>query len=54
MAKIIEQLVVLKLSKLVKDSTEQHQLIESDTIAQLELVVQQLVETDTVVEVMVE
>ena len=54
MAKIIEQLVVLKLSKLVKDGAAQQELIAPDTIAQLELVVQQLVETDTVVEVVVE
>jgi len=51
MAKIIEQLVVIKLSKLVKDSEQDQQLMDNETIGSLEEVVQSLVAESTIVEV---
>jgi hypothetical protein len=52
MAKIQEELIVIKLSKLHKDSqSETLTLINSDLVAGLEAVVQELVGTDVIVEV---
>jgi len=51
MAKIIEQMVVIKLSKLVKDQDKSVELIDADTVQSLEEVVQSLIATGTVVEV---
>lgn len=51
MAKIHEELVVIKVSKLIKDSDrEVAQIINEDTTAGLEAVVQELVGADIVVE----
>ena len=54
MAKIIEQMVVIKLSKLVKDQDKSVDLIDADTVQSLEEVVQSLIATGTVVEVIVD
>jgi hypothetical protein len=51
MAKIIEQMVIIKLSKLVKDNDKSAELIDADTVQSLEEVVQSLISTGTVVEV---
>ncbi len=52
MAKIQEELIVIKLSKLHKDSQLQtSNLANSDVVAGLEAVVQELVGSDVIVEV---
>jgi hypothetical protein len=52
MAKIQEELIVIKLSKLHKDSqTQTSSLAGDDIIGGLEAVVQELVGTDVIVEV---
>jgi hypothetical protein len=52
MAKIQEELIVIKLSKLHKDSqTQTSNLANDDIIVGLEAVVQELVGTDVIVEV---
>lgn len=53
MAKIQEELIVIKLSKLHKDSqTQTSNLAGSDVVQGLEAVVQELVGSDVIVEVM--
>jgi hypothetical protein len=52
MAKIAEEIVVIKLSKLVKDSeADSVQLINSETLTNLEAVAQELVGDGVVVEI---
>jgi hypothetical protein len=52
MAKIQEELIVIKLSKLHKDSqTQTSNLAGDDVVAGLEAVVQELVGSDVIVEV---
>jgi len=53
MAKIHEEIVVIKLSKLIKDSekTNQTSLVSDDTVSALEQVAQELVGDDIIVEV---
>lgn len=51
MAKIVEEVVVVKVSKLVKDSVEGDSIITEETIASLEAVAQELVGDGAVVEV---
>jgi hypothetical protein len=52
MAKIAEEIVVIKLSKLVKDSEiDSVQLINAETLANLEVVAQELVGTGVIVEI---
>jgi hypothetical protein len=52
MAKIAEEIVVIKLSKLVKDSeADSVQLITAETLANLEAVAQELVGDGVVVEI---
>ena len=50
MAKIQEQAIVIKVSKLVKDSDAAGDLIADDVVASLEEVVQQLVGDGVIVE----
>lgn len=56
MAKIHEEIIVIKLSKLVKDSDHlaQGTLAAADVSASLEAVVQELVGSDIIVEVATE
>lgn len=56
MAKIHEEIIVIKLSKLVKDSDhpEQGTLASADVSVSLEAVVQELVGSDVIVEVATE
>ena len=52
MAKIQEELIIIKLSKLHKDSQSQTSNLAGDDVVQgLEAVVQELVGTDVIVEV---
>lgn len=52
MAKIHEELVVIKVSRLIKDTdVDVAQIINEDTTAGLEAVVQELVSSDVVVEI---
>ena len=54
MAKIHEELIVIKLSKLHKDNQSVGTLAGDETIANLEAVIQQLVGDDVIVEVIKE
>jgi hypothetical protein len=51
MAKMIEEVIVIKLSKLVKDSDPADQIVSEDAQAALEQVAQELVGTGVLVEV---
>lgn len=51
MAKIKEQAIVIKLSKLVKNNEEPAALVNDETLIALEQVAQELVGNDIVVEV---
>ena len=51
MAKIHEEVIIIKLSKLVKDNTDSSPILSTDTIAALEQVTQELVGDGTIVEV---
>lgn len=52
MAKIVEELIVVKLSKLVKNEQDSDiKLASNDTVAALEQVVQELVGDNIIVEV---
>lgn len=54
MAKIVEDVVVIKFSKIVKDSDSAGTICSSDTVAALEQVAQELVGSNVVVEVLQE
>jgi len=51
MAQIHEEILIIKVSKLVKNAAETTNLINSDTIGALEQVVQELVGSGVIVEV---
>lgn len=51
MAKILEEAIVIKVSKLVKDGVEET-LVAADTIAALEQVAQELMGEGVIVEVL--
>jgi hypothetical protein len=51
MAKIIEEIVVIKLSKLVKDSDAGTEIVSDDTVSALQAVVEELTGAGIVVEV---
>jgi hypothetical protein len=51
MAKIHEEIVVIKLSKLIKDTENVGTLADNDTVASLEQVAQELVGSGVIVEV---
>lgn len=51
MAKIHEEIIVIKLSKLVKNDQSAGTLVGEETVAALEAVVQELVGADIIVEV---
>ena len=50
MAKIIEEIVVIKLSKLVRDSDVNAEIISDDTVQALQAVVEELTGAGIVVE----
>lgn len=54
MARVIEQMIVIKLSKLVKDDSGDAVLMASDTVSSLEEVVQTLVSEGTIAEIISE
>lgn len=54
MAKIYEELIVIKLSKLHKDSQNVNTIANEEVVNNLEAIVQQLVGEDVVVEVIKE
>lgn len=51
MAKIHEEVIIIKLSKLHKENQSVGELVGDDTLANLEAVVQELVGSDIIVEV---
>lgn len=51
MAKIQEQAVVIKFSKLIKDGDDEKEVIDSDVISSLEAVAQELAGQGIIVEV---
>lgn len=51
MAKIYEEVIVIKLSKLVKNNEEENPLVTDDTTFALEQVVQELVGNNVIVEI---
>ena len=51
MAKIIEEIVVIKLSKLVKDSDAGAEIVSDDTVSALQSVVEELTGAGIIVEV---
>ena len=51
MAIVHEEILIIKVSKLIKETADKPQLINSDTKLALEQVVQELVGTDIIVEV---
>lgn len=51
MAKIHEELVVVKLSKLYKDSNSTNDILNEEIVASLEAIVQEVVGNDVVVEI---
>ena len=53
MAKIQEEVVVIKVSKLLKDSETESTVLTADVVASLEAVVQELAGANTLVEIQV-
>jgi len=52
MAKIVEELIIIKLSKLVKDNEQSRShTVNNDMLASLEAVIQELIGSDVIVEV---
>lgn len=51
MAKVHEEILVIKMSKLVKDNQEVSSLVSEDTLSALEQVVQELVGEGVLIEV---
>jgi hypothetical protein len=54
MAKIIEELVIVKLSKLVRDDSDDQNLLDNKTINNIEQVVQEIVGDGVVIEIVKE
>jgi hypothetical protein len=52
-AKLQEEVVVIKVSKLLKDAESESIILTSDTIASLEAVIQELAGANTLVEIQV-
>ena len=53
MAKLQEEVVVIKVSKLLKDNDAESTILSADTLASLEVVVQELAGSNTLVEIQV-
>lgn len=51
MAKMHEEIIVIKVSKLVRDTEEVSNIADADTVASLEVVVQELVGAGVLVEI---
>jgi translation initiation factor IF-2 len=52
-AKLQEEVVVIKVSKLLKDNDAESTILSADTLASLEAVVQELAGSNTLVEIQV-
>ena len=53
MAKLHEEVIVVKVSKLLKDAELESVILDNDTVASIEAVVQELAGAGTLVEVQV-
>jgi translation initiation factor IF-2 len=53
MAKLQEEVIVVKVSKLLKDSDSESVILDADTLTSIEAVVQELAGAGTLVEVQV-
>jgi len=51
MAKLQEEVIVVKVSKLLKDSENESVILDTDTVTSIEAVVQELAGAGTLVEV---
>jgi hypothetical protein len=51
MAKIVEEVIIIKVSKLVKENAGSDEILTDETIASLEAVAQELVGSGAVVEI---
>jgi len=54
MAKLHEEIIVVKVSKLLKDSEQPEPIMGSETVASLEAVIQELAGTNVLVEIATE
>ena len=54
MAKIHEEIIVIKVSKLLKDSEESGAIMDADNVASLEAVIQELSGSSVLVEIAIE
>lgn len=54
MAKIIEEIIIIKLSKLAKDKSDSKSLLDRDTINNIEQVIQEIAGDNVVVEIVQE
>ena len=53
MAKLHEEILVIKVSKLLKDAESAEEILNTETVTSLEAVVQELAGTNTLVEIQV-
>ena len=53
MAKLQEEVLVIKVSKMLKDSEVESEIMNAETVASLEAVVQELAGANTLVEIQV-
>ena len=53
MAKLHEEILVIKVSKLLKDADSAGEILNTETVTSLEAVVQELAGTNTLVEIQV-
>lgn len=53
MAKLHEEVIVVKVSKLLKDTEAESVILDSDTVTSIEAVVQELAGAGTLVEIQV-
>jgi len=53
MAKLQEEVLVIKVSKMIRDNDVEAEILTSDTVASLEAVVQELAGANTLVEIQV-
>lgn len=51
MAKIQEEIIVIKVSKLLRDSEQSSSIMEPDSVASLEAVIQELAGSNVLVEI---
>jgi hypothetical protein len=54
MAKLHEEIIVVKVSKLLKDTEQPEPIMGSETVASLEAVIQELAGTNVLVEIATE